>query len=146
MTTTDPGQGGADRTPDRRQGGDHDRSTALPAPAPVPVAPAAASYLGALCGIALVALGVVGIRDGIVAAGWIDGRLWTRMAVDWIDGQTFRGWMVPVGIIAALLGLLCVVLALKPRRKRAVALSARSSIYLELASPPDHRPRSHNWC
>ncbi|ULE31868.1 DUF6286 domain-containing protein [Mycobacterium sp. IDR2000157661] len=122
MTNTDLGQGG-----------DHDRSTTLPAPAPVPVAPAGASYLGALCAIGLIALGVVGIRDGIVAAGWIDGRLWTRMAVDWIDGQTFQSWMVPVGIITALLGVLCVVLALKPRRKRAVALSARSSVYLELS-------------
>jgi hypothetical protein len=133
MTATDFGQGGADGTTGQWHDGDDDRSTALPAAAPVPVAPAGASYLGALCAIALVALGGVGIRDGIVAAGWIDGRLWTRMTVDWIDGQTFQGWMVPVGIITALLGLVSVVLALKPRRKRAVALSARSSVYLELS-------------
>ena len=110
-----------------------DTRSGAPAGAPAPAAPAAASYIGVLCAAGMVALGAVGIRDGITAAGWVHGRLWTRTSVHWLHGQTFHGWMVPVGVIAVLLGLSCVIVAVKPRRKRAVILAARTSVHLNLS-------------
>lgn len=104
-----------------------------PTAAPPPAAPVGAGYIGVLCALGLMALGVVGIRDGIAAAGWIRGSRWTQNAVNWIDGQSFHVWMIPVGVAALLLGLVCVYVAVKPRRVRAIPLTARTSIYLDLA-------------
>lgn len=104
-----------------------------PAPAPPPKAPAAAGYLGAICALGIIALGVIGIHDGIAAAGWISGPRWTHAAVTWVNGQHFHLWMIPVGVVAVVLGLACLYVAVKPRRHRAVPLSARTSVYLELS-------------
>lgn len=103
-----------------------------PAAAPSPLASAAAHWSGALCAVLLVAVGVVGIRDGVAAAGWIQGNLWTRAAIAWVDGQSAHGWMVPVGAILALLGLALVIAGVKPRRRKAVPVQARTSVYLDI--------------
>lgn len=104
--------------------------TLVPAQAAVPRAPAPAAYLGAALSLAVVAAGVIGIRDGIVAAGWMDGSMWTANAVNWIDGLTFAAWMIPAGVIALLLGVVLVIVALAPRRSTAVAVAGRTSVVI----------------
>jgi Family of unknown function (DUF6286) len=101
-----------------------------PAAAPPPLAPAAAHYVGTIGAFLLIAAGVIGIRDGIAAAGWISGPSWTRSAVTWLDGQSAHGWMVPVGVILALIGLVLVFAAVSPRRRKAIPVRASTSVYL----------------
>ena len=102
-----------------------------PAAARTPHPPAGASYLGAVLSLSLVALGVIGIRDGIVSAGWLHGSSWTRNAVGWIDGLTFAGWMIPAGIVAIVIGAIFTYLGLKPRRTTTSALAGRSSLNID---------------
>nr|WP_306172948.1 DUF6286 domain-containing protein [Mycolicibacterium hippocampi] len=81
----------------------------------------------------MLGVGVVALRDGAVSAGWLDGRPFTTTAVGWIDGLTFAWWMYPVGIVSILLGAWLVSAALRPRRRTAVAVTARSSIWMRPA-------------
>lgn len=104
-----------------------------PASAPPPLAPAAAHYVGVIGALLLIALGAVGIRDGIAAAGWITGTSWTRAAVTWSDGQSAHGWMVPVGAILAVVGLVLIGAALAPRRRKAIPVQAQTSVYLDVS-------------
>ncbi|KKF00531.1 hypothetical protein WN67_18370 [Mycolicibacterium obuense] len=104
-----------------------------PASAPPPLAPAAAHYIGVVSALLLICLGAIGIRDGLAAAGAIRGPSWTRAAVDWFDGQSAHGWMVPVGALLAILGLVLVGAALSPRRRTALPVQATTSVYLDVS-------------
>lgn len=104
-----------------------------PGRAPAPLAPAAAHYVGVACALLLIAIGVIGVRDGMVSAGWIGGPSWTRAVLSWIDGQSAHGWMVPVGVIAAIAGLILIVAGLSPRRRKAIAVQADTSVYLDVS-------------
>ncbi|NLE80491.1 MAG: hypothetical protein GX610_13065 [Rhodococcus sp.] len=105
-------------------------AVAYPAPGKPPVAAPAAGLVGAILSLCLVAAGIVGIRDAMVAADWIDGQMWTKTAAEWIDGLTFDHWMIPVGIGLVLLGLWWLIAALKPRRKTAIPVKARTSVWI----------------
>ncbi|MFB1299333.1 DUF6286 domain-containing protein [Mycobacterium sp. pW049] len=104
-----------------------------PAAAPPPLTPAAAHYVAVIAALLLIALGAVGIRDGIAAAGAITGPSWTRATIDWFDGQSAHGWMVPVGVILAVLGLASIIAALKPRRRKGIPVTGRTSVYLDVS-------------
>ncbi|MDX1890723.1 DUF6286 domain-containing protein [Mycolicibacterium sp. 050158] len=99
-------------------------------PAKAPVAAPAAGYVGTLIAVLLLGLGVVGLRDGAVAAGWLDGMSWTASTVGWLDGLSFAGWMIPVGVVAVLIGVWSVLSALRPRRRTATAVNAQSSVWI----------------
>jgi len=92
-----------------------------------PVAAPAAATVGVLL---LLGAGVVGVRDGAVGAGWLHGAYWTRSVAQHIDGLTAQVWMIPVGVVLALVGLWWVLAALKPRRRTALALQARSAVWI----------------
>lgn len=109
-------------------------STVYPHTGKQPVATPAAGIVGAILSLGLIAAGVVGVRDAVVAAGWIDGQMWTKTAAEWIDGLTFENWMIPVGIGLVLLGLWWLIAALKPRRKTAIPVKAQTSVWI---SPSD---------
>ncbi len=99
-----------------------------------PLALPAAAFTGPLIAVLVLAAGVVGIRDGILGAGWITGTSWTTAAAEWIDGLAFAGWMIPVAIAAIIIGLFLLLAALRPRRKTAVALTAQTSVWIEPAA------------
>ncbi|MEH3143121.1 MAG: DUF6286 domain-containing protein [Mycobacterium kyogaense] len=98
--------------------------------APVPLAAAGASKVAVVLAILLAALGVVAVRDAVVGLGWASGSTWLPVAADAIDGFTPAGWLTIAGVVAVLIGLLLIVLALKPRRRTAVAVTARTPMYL----------------
>jgi hypothetical protein len=106
------------------------KQIATPAAASPPVAAPAAGYVGTLIAVLLLGLGVVALRDGAVSAGWLDGKEWTKNAVGWVDGLTFAWWMIPVAIVAIVVGLWWVYAAVRPRRRTAVAVAARSSVWI----------------
>lgn len=103
---------------------------AVPATARSPLATAGAAYLGAVLSLALIAVGGVGIRDGVRAAGWITGSSWTGAAAERVDGLRFAGWMSFAGVAAVIVGVVIVVVAIKPRRKTSLEVSGRSSIVI----------------
>jgi hypothetical protein len=104
--------------------------TALPPAGAGPVAAPAAGYVGTLIALLALALGVVALRDGAVSAGWLDGRPFLTSAIGWVDGLGFDWWMIPVGIVLTVVGAWSVLAALRPRRRTAVAVTARSSVWI----------------
>lgn len=119
-------------TPSSEQA-EHDEateSTVYPAAGKQPVAAPAAGIVGAILSLGLIAAGVVGVHDAFVGAGWLDGQMWTKTAAEWVDGLTFAHWMIPAGIGAIIVGLWWLVTALKPRRKTAIPVDARTSVWI----------------
>ncbi|MFV9427708.1 DUF6286 domain-containing protein [Rhodococcus aetherivorans] len=103
----------------------------MPAAGRTPVATPAAGFLGVVLAVILIALGIVALHDAVIAAGWLNGPLWIDAAIDWIDGLSFSSWMIPAGIAALLVGLWMVMCALKPRRKTAIEVAARSAVWID---------------
>ncbi|QCQ93603.1 DUF6286 domain-containing protein [Rhodococcus sp. SGAir0479] len=124
----------ADRHESDADGTPGDRAAhRVPAPARTPSAPPAASWAGALLAAALLAAGVIALRDTTIALGWVDGRKWVDAVVEWVDGLRFEPWMIPAGIAAVLLGVWMVVSAVRPRRQIALPLRARSAVWIRPA-------------
>ncbi|KDQ01051.1 hypothetical protein EN35_25700 [Rhodococcus qingshengii] len=97
-----------------------------------PCAPGSA-VTGFLIAAALLALGVVGVRDALVDTGVITGSQWIPSAAAYVDGLAYEGWMLPAGIAAVVLGLWFVILGLKPRRKTANALVGVANTWIDPA-------------
>ncbi len=95
-----------------------------------PVAAAAAAPLGVVFAVALGALGVVGVRDGLVAAGALGGTPWITSAITNVNGLTPHTWMLPAGVVAVLVGLWWVLAALQRRRRTAVQLDADTAVWM----------------
>jgi hypothetical protein len=99
-------------------------------PAPAPVAAAGASRAAVVLAIGVTAIGGVAVRDALVALGWVGGAQWLPPVIDAVDGLAPRPWMVAAGAALTVVGLLLMVVALLPRRRTAVALTADSAVYL----------------
>lgn len=97
-----------------------------------PLAPAGASYLAAASATAMIALGALGVREALVAAGWIGGASWIAGAVSATDGLAPMPWTPFVGIATGLVGIILVGVALKPRRRRAVRAQAQTAVFVDL--------------
>lgn len=102
-------------------------------PGAQPLAPAGASYAGAALAVIVIVLGGLGIREALVAAGWIGGQRWVADAVGAVDGAAPASWMTIAGVAVVVLGAVLVLLAVKPRRRRAVAVESQTAIYIDLS-------------
>jgi hypothetical protein len=91
-------------------------------PAKRPVGLAAAAPVGVLAAVVTIALGVVGVRDALQAAGAVSAPSWTGWLTGKLETVQPAEWMIPAGVIAILTGLLFLVAALKPRRVTHVAV------------------------
>jgi len=80
--------------------------------------------------VVLGALGVVGVRDGLVAAGALGGTPWITSAITNVNGLTPHTWMLPAGVVAVLVGVWWVLAALKRRRRTAVQLDADTAVWM----------------
>lgn len=121
----------ADR--DNRDGGDRGRGLQNPTPPPAaktPLGPGVVTVVGLALAVLVVALGVVGVHDALVAAGAVNGTPWIDAAVQPLSGLTPAAWLVPVGIALTLLGLWLLLTALRPRPRRAIALQASTGVFL----------------
>jgi hypothetical protein len=80
--------------------------------------------------VLLVALGVLVLREALVAAGLVDGVPWIATAVDSADGLLPSPLVTVVGVVVALLGLWLVVVALgrRVRTRLDVTSSAGTTI------------------
>ena len=102
---------------------------ALP-PAKEPVGLGPLPVVGLVLALVLLALGVVAVRDALVAAGALDGEPWVAGAIDTVDGWTPQVWIAVVGAVLVLVGLWLLLAALRPRPRTSHALTAQTGVYL----------------
>ncbi|MDQ2826711.1 MAG: DUF6286 domain-containing protein [Actinomycetota bacterium] len=100
------------------------------AAAKTPVGSGVISLVGIVLALLLIALGVLGAQTALVAGGALTGSAWLTSAVTAVDGMRPALWMLPVGIVVALAGLVLMLTAVKPRSRTAVALSATTGVFL----------------
>jgi hypothetical protein len=80
----------------------------------------------------VIMLGAIGIRDAVVAAGWLGGTPWLPVAASWLAALRPGAWLLPVGVVLAIVGLVLVLVAAKPRRKPTAELTAASAVFIDL--------------
>ncbi len=102
----------------------------LPAAGRQPSAVPAAAPAGAFLALVLLGVGVVALRDTAVALQWLHGTPWIGAVIDRIDGMTFAWWVIPAGVTALAVGTVLVISALRPPRKTALAVKAKSSVWI----------------
>lgn len=100
------------------------------AAAKAPVGQGAITFVGLVLALILLCLGVVGIHDALVAAGLVAGSAWIQAVVSALDGLSPAGWMVPAGVLLLVVGLWALITAVRPRPQTAIALDARTGVYL----------------
>jgi hypothetical protein len=83
--------------------------------------------------LVVICIGVLLLREALVAAGDIDGSSWLAPLVDRADGATPSTLLSIVGGVVALVGLWLVVLALGRRVRTRLALSASPSMTIGIA-------------
>lgn len=95
-----------------------------------PVAAPVAAIVGVLLALVVIALGLVAIREMLLGANAIAGPDWVASTASWVDGLRPAVWLVPVGVVAVLIGLCWVVAALKPRRRTEVKVSGAGGVWM----------------
>lgn len=103
-------------------------------PSKTPVANGVLPLLGVIWALALGALGVLLVREALVHAALIDGRKWVDKSVSFFDGQSAEDWMFIVGVLLVLVGLVLLVVAFRPRRRKELALEAQTGVFLTTGS------------
>ncbi|MDF0531977.1 hypothetical protein P0W64_19015 [Tsukamurella sp. 8F] len=81
---------------------------------------AGASTVATLVAIALVAAGVIALRDTLIHLGWIGGAAWCPGVATALGGAHWSWWTWPAAVAVGVIGLALLVLAVAPRRVRAV--------------------------
>ena len=92
--------------------------------AKAPLAAPAATPTAVVLALVLIGAGVVIGRDALIDVGAIAGSPWITAGLKAIDGLTARAWMLPAGIVIAIVGLLLLVAAVKPRKRTHVPTTA----------------------
>lgn len=133
MTSHSPAS--APTTAESTDSPDTDRTTeqggqqGLPAAKP-PLRTAAAVTIGILLALLLLGIAVVAIEEAVIRTGLWDGPSWTRNAVTAVDNVAVEPWMAAPLIACWVLGLVLLIVALKPRRRKGSALQAQTGVYL----------------
>lgn len=90
----------------------------------------ATAWIGLVLAVLLVALGLVLAHDALVRLDVLGGRDWITSAADAAGTVTPGPGVAVVGGLVALLGLLLLVGALRPRRRRGAPVSDGNGQYL----------------
>lgn len=93
----------------------------LPAGRP-PLSATAVRIGGIVAALLLSALGIVLLQDALARSGMLDATSWLRRATGYLDGYTTGGWMLPAGIVTALVGAWVLYHAIRPRPNTAAAV------------------------
>jgi hypothetical protein len=107
-----------------------DDTEVVPPAGRAPTALPAAAPAGAFLALVLLGLGVVALRDTAVALQWLHGAPWIDAVIAGIADLRFAWWMIPAGIAALAIGAVLVVSAVRPPRKTALAVNAKSSVWI----------------
>lgn len=96
-----------------------------------PVGTGQAAWIGQLVAVVLIVVGVIGIREAVLAAGWTSGSSWAASLARRADhGYGHSVWLVPIGIVAVVLGVWLVIVAVRPRPKKTLALASGTGVFL----------------
>jgi len=90
--------------------------------------------LGTVLAIGVIALGVVGVREGLVHSGAVSGELWFDRSATYLDDKRPESWFYPVGALVVLVGVGLVLMALRPRSRKEVPLKANTGIFISKGS------------
>lgn len=104
------------------------------ATAKAPLGTGVQPILGMLWALGLIGLGGVGVRDALVYAGAIDGKPWLEQLAGHLNDREPHDWMIPAGVAVAMVGLFLIVVALRPRPRKGIALTAHTGVYLSSGS------------
>ncbi len=86
--------------------------------------------VGPVLATVLTAVGVVLLHDAISEADNTPGRSWLAAIVDGLNGFTAEWWLIPAGVAVALIGVWLIVTALRPRSRKAVAVTSATGVFL----------------
>lgn len=98
-------------------------------PAKSPTGSGPVAVAGPVLAVLVGALGVVLLQDALVTVQG-SGSSWLTSATSSLVGVRPAGWMVPAGIVVALVGLWLLVTALRRRTRDALALTSASGAYV----------------
>ena len=93
------------------------------APAKEATRTARVGWLGILLAVLAVVLGVLCVREALVAKGTIQAKPWLARAADKFNGLAPSVGLAVLGVVVALIGLWLVVLAFGRRRRTRLALT-----------------------
>lgn len=87
-------------------------------------------FVGPLMAVLLTAIGVVLLHDAIARTDSRPGRTWIAAINDSLDGLTAEWWMIPLGLVVALIGVWLIVTALRPRSRKTLAVTSQTGVFL----------------
>jgi Family of unknown function (DUF6286) len=82
-----------------------------------PLAAPSATTASVVMALILIAAGVIVGRDALIGVGVVAGSPWITACLEFLDGLNAQSWMLPAGIATAVVGLVLLVAAVKPRRR-----------------------------
>jgi hypothetical protein len=89
--------------------------------------------VGPVMALLLIGIGVVLLHDAIAESDSKPGRTWIAAIFDGFDGLTAEWWMIPLGLVIALLGVWLIVTALRPRSRKTLPVTSATGIFLRAA-------------
>lgn len=98
--------------------------------AQAPNDPGTISAVGIVLALLLTALGVVAVRDALVAGDVLAGTPWLQAAITPLDGLQPAGWVLPVGLVLFALGWWLLLAALRPRPRTIFAVQAQTGVFV----------------
>ena len=87
-------------------------------------------FVGPLMAVLLTAIGVVLLHDAIALIDSRPGRTWIAAVNDSLDGLTAEWWMIPLGLVVALIGVWLIATALRPRSRKTLAVTSQTGVFL----------------
>jgi len=107
------------------------RQPAVLTAAKQPVGTGQIAWIGQFFAILLIMVGVIGVREAVLAARWTSGSSWfDSVARRASSGFGQSAWLLSIGIVAVFIGIALVVSALRPRPKRTLALASETGVFL----------------
>lgn len=95
-----------------------------------PVGTGPAPLVAQLIALALIALGVLGIQEALVRSGLVASKSWTSAGLDAVDGTRAATWVVVVGALLILAGVLLLPIVIMRRPRKTVSLTANTGVYI----------------
>ncbi|WP_432561745.1 DUF6286 domain-containing protein [Kineococcus sp. SYSU DK003] len=86
--------------------------------------------VGPVLALLLTALGIVLLREALVTTGAVAGTRWLPAAAEGLRGFAPAWWLIPAGVVVALIGLWLLVTAVRPRSRRTLPLTSQTGIFL----------------
>ncbi|MEV3900712.1 DUF6286 domain-containing protein [Mycobacterium sp. NPDC050551] len=102
-------------------------------PASEPLRAAGARYAGVVIALAVTGAGGLALREAAVGFGQFGGSPWLPAAAAWLGEPKPVRFVTAAAVLAALVGVACLVVAVKPRRRRGLRVAAGTAVFVDYA-------------